>query len=505
MDNNIFLQLKNISKIFPGVRALDDINLTLCKGEVHALMGENGAGKSTLMNVITGSYIPEEGEMFLRGNKVKFTKVEDSQKEKIGLVHQESSLLGYLDVKSNLFLGHFPNKFGFVNGKEIYNRTEKLFDELGITGISPNAIVNNLSTANRQLVEIAKAISIEPELLLLDEPTASLTETETVLLFKIIKKLTEQGVAIVYISHRMEEIFQIADKITVFRDGKHVITELKESYTSDSLISYMVGRDLSDSLGMLMNDREAVIQDKIALRVERITSKDKFEDISFAVRKGEVIGVGGLVGAGRTELLEAIFGYEKIDSGQIYVNETPVKITHPKDAISQGMAFIPEDRKQKGLSLIATVKENINIVTMKNYKSGLFLNAKKENENAKEQVEKLNIKTPSIQKVIGQLSGGNQQKAIIARWLLCEPDILLLDEPTHGIDVGAKAEIYHMIEALTKKGMSVILVSSEMSELMLLSDRIVVMHRGKMTGVISKSEATQEQVLSCASGNYKNN
>lgn len=499
MNKEIFLELKNISKVFPGVKALNSVNLKIYSGEVHALMGENGAGKSTLMNVIIGNYQPDEGEIYLHGEKVNFDRVEDSIHAGIGLVHQENSLLEYLDVKSNLFLGHFPSTMGFVNEKDIYSQTMKLFEQLGIEGISPDELVRNLSTANRQLVEIAKAISINPRLLLLDEPTASLTEKETVVLFKIIQKLVANGVAVVYISHRMDEIFKISDKITVLRDGGWVMTGDSKELTKESLVSYMVGRSLDNQMHAIMNNRSQVIKDEIVIKVEHLSRKGEFEDISFEVKKGEVLGIGGLVGAGRTELLETIFGYREKTGGQIWIKGKQVNIRHPSDAIRQKMAFIPEDRKNKGLSLIASVRDNMNIVTMKTYRKGLLLNEYKQNVVAKEYIKKLNIKTPTSEKAAGQLSGGNQQKIIISRWLQTKPDILLLDEPTHGIDVGAKAEIYKIIEDLTKEGLSVILVSSEMTELLLMSDRIMVMREGKVTGVLDKDLTNQEEILTHAS------
>lgn len=505
MEKETFLELNGISKIFPGVKALDRVNLDIKKGEVHAILGENGAGKSTLMNVITGACQPEEGDMKLEGKKIKFGGVEDSLKSGIALVHQESSLLSYLDVKSNLYLGHFPSKFGFINSKLIRKKAIELFEQLGIVGVSPDAIVNNLSMANRQLVEIAKAISTNPKLLLLDEPTASFTDKETSVLFDIIGRLKSENVSIVYISHRMEEIFEIADVITVFRDGAHIITNDASNFTIDSLITNMVGRSLNDQMTELMRNREKVVQEEVVLEVENISRNKEFRNISFQLHKGEVLGLGGLVGAGRTELLESIFGYRKLDSGKIKVKGIQVAINNPSVAIKNKIAFIAENRKEKGLSLIASIMDNINIVTMKNNKKWLLLSNKKQNLAAEECVKKLNIKTPSVSKIVGELSGGNQQKVIVSRWLLSKPDILLLDEPTHGIDVGAKVEIYKIIENLTKDGISVVIASSEMAELLKLSDRILVMHTGNVTGEIIKSEVTQEKILMYASDNNINN
>lgn len=498
-----FLHLQHISKVFPGVKALNDIDMVLNCGEVHAVMGENGAGKSTLMNIITGVYNHDEGELIVEGKEVCYHGVDESRKAGISLVHQENSLLGYLDVKSNLYLGHIPCKYGFIKQKEMRDKTRQLFKELGIDNISPDAIVKNLSMANRQMVEIAKAISSNPKLLLLDEPTASLTEKETEILFNIIEMLKNKGVAIVYISHRMDEIFKVADVITVLRDGCHVKTAPASEFTIDTLIANMVGRSLNNQLDSMMQDRDKYIKDEVVLKVDNLCRDKEFEGISFELKKGEVLGLGGLVGAGRTELLEAIFGYTKIKQGKIFIKGKEVSIVHPSVAIKNKIGFIPEDRKQKGLSLIASIRENVNISTMKNHIKMFLLSEKSQNDTVNEMVKELNIKTPSIKKVVGELSGGNQQKVIISRWLLTKPDILLLDEPTHGIDVGAKAEIYRMIEDLTHQGISVILASSEMSELMMMSDRILVMYTGKMMKILDKEDFSQELILSYASGQEK--
>jgi ABC-type sugar transport system ATPase subunit len=499
MNTDIILELKGISKYFPGVKALDKVDLRVKKGSVHGLLGENGAGKSTLMHIITGSLSPDNGEIIINGRSINHQSVTISRHAGIGLVHQEGSLLPYLDVKSNLFLGQFPANLGFINEKELTKKTEEFLGKIGITTIKPNALVVHLSTAERQLVEIGKALTVNPKLLLLDEPTASLTEREVEILFSIIKSLKKNGVGIIYITHRLDEVFRICDEITIFRDGKHIITGATDNFTIDSLISNMVGRSINEQMRALMLNRGKKDGESV-LEVRNLSKKGFFRNISFNVRRGEVLGFAGLIGAGRSSVLESIFGCLIPDNGEIIIKGKKTIINNQQEAIKNKIAFIPEDRKNKGLSLIASVRDNILISTLKNYRNRLLLSEKKQNLTAEKSKELLKIRTPSIKKSVGQLSGGNQQKVILARWLETKPEIFLLDEPTHGIDVGGKIEIYKIIERLTNEGISVILASSEMTELLLLSDRIAVMYNGEITGFLSRQEATEDKILALASG-----
>jgi len=500
MANQYLLELRGVTKLFPAVKALDQVELSVKSGSVHALLGENGAGKSTLMNIITGVYQPDEGEIEFEGRPVRFSGVDVSRKAGIGLVHQEGSLLPDMDVRSNLFLGRYPSRCGFVNHKRLSRLAREFLDSIGMEEIDECAVVETLSTAQRQLVEIAKALIDKPKLLLLDEPTASLTEREVELLFKIIRSLQQEGVGIIYISHRLDEIFQICDRITVFRDGKHIITDAAENFTFDSMITSMVGRSLNEQAGTLMKNREDVLRDERVLELDHLSRKGFFEDISISLRKGEVLGLAGLVGAGRSSLLESMFGFSGITSGSIRIKGKQININHPNTAIRHKVAFIPEDRKYKGLSMAADIRENINISTMRRMRGRLLLSESKQNKAAEKYCQKLRIKTDTVFKQVNQLSGGNQQKVIISRWLQTEPEIMLLDEPTHGIDVGAKQEIYKMIEDLTRQGISVVVASSEMTELMLLCDRIAVMCEGRITGCLSREEATEDKILTLASG-----
>jgi ABC-type sugar transport system ATPase subunit len=438
--------------------------------------------------------------MFVEGKQVHYNNVMMSRQSGVGMVHQEGSLLPYLSVASNLFLGEFPSHFGFIDEKKLSEKTLDFLTEIGIHGINPETLVVKLSAAERQLVEIGKALMVNPKLLILDEPTSSLTEREVETLFSIIKKLKAKDVGIIYITHRMDEVFKICDVLTVFRDGRHVITGPAEDFSIDSLISNMVGRSMNEQMNSLMLNREDVERNDVFLEVKNLSKKGYFSDVSFNVCRGEVVGLAGLVGAGRSSVLGAIFGSLPIDAGEFFIKGEKKKINNARIAIENKIAFIPEDRKNKGLSLIASVRDNIIISTLKNHRNKFLLSERKQNQVAENYKKQLNIRTPSIKKLVGQLSGGNQQKVIIARWLETKPSLLLLDEPTHGIDVGAKVEIYKIIEKLTQEGISIVIASSEMSELMLLSDRIIVMYNGKITGILDKKEAKEDVILALASG-----
>ncbi len=500
MDNDVLMQLEGISKFFPGVKALQDVNLTVRKGEVHAIVGENGAGKSTIMNIMFGAYPQDEGKIIWKGEEVHFKNPLEAQNTGIGMVHQENSLLPYLDVQNNIFMGHYPSAGPMIKRKEVRSKTIELLDELYLENISPGTVVASLGMADKQLVEIAKALSQHPDFIMFDEPTAALTTKETEVLMQIITDLKKKKIGIVYVSHRLNEIFEISDNVTILRDGKCVISGGIKEFNNDKVVEYMVGRQLDDQMHNLKKNKKADNEDKTVLKVEHLSKKDEFQDVSFELKKGEILGFAGLVGAGRTQVMEAIFGYEPADSGTIFVDGKKLKITHPNVATRAGMGLIPEERKVKGLFPELSVKDNINIATIEECRSGAFVSRKKEKEFAEKSVAKLNIKTPSIEKTIFDLSGGNQQKAILSRWLLAHPKILLLDEPTHGIDVGAKAEIYSIIDNLTNEGVSVILVSSELPELLLLSDRIAVMYRGRLVGMLDRKEFSQEKVMYYATG-----
>jgi ribose transport system ATP-binding protein/inositol transport system ATP-binding protein len=491
------LKVESISKIFPGVKALEDVSIKFNKGEVHALLGENGAGKSTLMNILSGNYQPNEGQVFWQGSPVIFNEPLDAQKIGIAMIHQENSLFSEFSVMENIFSGHFyKNKSGFADFVRMKKDSQDLLKKLEIDYIKPETIVKNLSASEKQIIEIAKAISLNPKVMIMDEPTASLTAKETNTVMKIIRLMKENGTSIIYISHRMEEIFEIADVVSVLRDGKHIITTDVEKTNSEELIAYMVGRELGSEMESIKRKETQISSNNdVILSVRNFNKEGKFKDISFDLYKGEILGFSGLVGAGRTEIMEAIFGYNLPDSGNLYIKGKEINIKHPQEAISNGVAMLPEGRKDRGIFAELSVKENINMTNLPNLKSKLLLNSKREESIAENLSRKLNIKTPTLLNKIKFLSGGNQQKAILARWLSIKPEILILDEPTHGIDVGAKAEIYKIIENLVSEGVSIILVSSELHELLLLSHRLIVMYKGELKAVLDNENCSQKEIM----------
>lgn len=498
MENNYILDVENATISFPGVLALDHVHLKVKKGTVHALMGENGAGKSTLMKILIGIYHPNEGTVTFKGEQVKIENTHDSLSKGISMIHQELSPVPYMTVAENIFLGREPlyGKTGLVNMRKMVNDTLALFEKLKIKGINPKSKMRDLSIANMQMVEIAKAISYNADLIIMDEPTSAITEKEVEHLFEIIRDLKEKGISIIYITHKMDEVFKISDEVTVLRDGKYIGTEAASNLNKEKLIEMMVGRELKN----IFVKEKTEIGD-IVLSVRNLTKKGQFEDVSFDLRKGEILGIAGLMGAGRTEVIQSIFGITAPDSGEIYINNKKINIKTPEDAIKHKMALLTEDRKQSGLFLTLSVKDNIIMANMKSFIKGLFVNNKKVNKTCEDERGRLTIKTPSINQRIQYLSGGNQQKVLISRWLLTYPDILILDEPTRGIDVGAKAEIHKLMSALAKEGKAIIMVSSELPEILGMSDRILVMHEGKLNGEISNEEATQERILEFATGN----
>lgn len=488
------LEAEGISKFFPGVKALDNVSLRVRSGTVHALMGENGAGKSTLMKCLIGIYRPDQGTIKIKGEPVQFRDTMDALRSGVSMIHQELNLVPHMTVAENIWLGREPMKFGFVDHARLNKDTQALLNRLNIK-LKADRMVGELSIASQQMVEIAKAVSWNADIVIMDEPTSALTETEVAHLFTIIRDLREQGKAIVYISHKMDEIFSITDEISVFRDGSWVGSDSTSAFTRQSLITKMVGRELTQ----LFPKFNSAIGEEV-LTVRHLSCKDRFTDVSFGVRRGEILGVAGLVGAGRSEVMESLFGMAHFDSGEILFDGIPAKIDSPSVAIEKGMAFLTEDRKKSGLFLVLSVLENMSIVNMPEYsgKSG-FVSHVKMAQDCMDQIRRLNIKTPTMDQIINNLSGGNQQKVLIARWLLAQPKILILDEPTRGIDVGAKAEIYRLISELANRGVAIIMVSSELPEILGMSDRIMVMHGGRITGILDKEEADQETILSLAS------
>ncbi|MDM4219762.1 sugar ABC transporter ATP-binding protein [Klebsiella pasteurii] len=492
--NAFALEAEGISKFFPGVKALDNVSLRVRPGTVHALMGENGAGKSTLMKCLIGIYRPDKGAIRVKGEPVQFQDTMDALRSGISMIHQELNLVPYMTVAENIWLGREPMKYGFVDHRQLARQTQDLLDKLNIR-LSADRLVGELSIASQQMVEIAKAVSWNADIVIMDEPTSALTESEVAHLFTIIRDLRQQGKAIIYISHKMDEIFAITDEISVFRDGTWVGSKQTTEFTRQSLITQMVGRELTQLFPKFNN----AIGEEV-LTVRNLSRKGAFHDINFSVRRGEILGVAGLVGAGRSEVMESLFGMEKADSGEVLIDGMPVNIDSPSTAIEKGMALLTEDRKKSGLFLVLSVLENMSIVKMPEYigKTG-FVQHLKMAEDCMEQIRRLNIKTPTMDQIINNLSGGNQQKVLIARWLLAQPKILILDEPTRGIDVGAKAEIYHLISELANRGVAVIMVSSELPEILGMSDRVMVMHEGRITGILDKEDADQETILSLAS------
>ncbi|MCP1110355.1 sugar ABC transporter ATP-binding protein [Ohessyouella blattaphilus] len=493
---NAVLRLVNVSKTYPGVKALADVSLKIYPGEVHALMGENGAGKSTLIKIISGAIEPDCGEIFFE--EVVYSKMNPilSQKLGIGVIYQEFNLVPELSVAENIYLGKKVNKGALLNRNEMVSKAQKIIDEFGID-IDVRRPVKELTIAYQQLVEIAKTLTNDVKVLIMDEPTAPLTNRETEALFRIVARLKEQGIAIIYISHRMEEIFEISQKVSVLRDGKYVDTKKIEQTSREDLISLMVGRTLNEQFPTV----EKTVGSE-ALRVEGLCTKELLRNISFTLHEGEILGFAGLVGAGRTETVRAIFGADPISAGRIFVDNREVKIDKPKTGIRNGIALIPEDRKHQGALLEMSIKDNISFISVADISRGTIIDRKKDRNLAVKYIDTLKIKTPDINQKVKNLSGGNQQKVVLAKSLASKSNIIIFDEPTRGIDVGAKQEIYALMNELVSQGMAIIMISSEMPELMGMSDRIVVMHEGKITGEVSKEEMSQEYILKLASG-YK--
>jgi inositol transport system ATP-binding protein len=488
------LSAEGVRKEFPGVVALDDVQFRLKRASVHALMGENGAGKSTLMKILAGIYTPDKGDIRLKGVEIQLKSPLDALENGIAMIHQELNLMPFMTVAENIWIRREPkNRFGFVDHGVMHRMTEELFDRLNIS-IDPDIEVRYLSVANRQMVEIAKAVSYNSDVLIMDEPTSALTEREVEHLFRIIRDLRAQGIGIVYITHKMNELFEIADEFSVFRDGRYIGTHASTDVTRDDIIRMMVGREITQ-----MFPKEEVPIGEVVLSVKDLCLNGVFRNVSFEVRAGEILGVAGLVGSGRSNVAETLFGVTPASSGSIELYGKPVTISSPTEAIRNRMAFLTEDRKDTGCLLILDILENMQIAVLQDrYVKGGFVQQGAIEATCEDMARKLRVKTPNLYERVENLSGGNQQKVLIGRWLLTNPRILILDEPTRGIDVGAKAEIHRLVTEMARNGVAVIMISSEMPEVLGMSDRIMVMHEGRVTGFLNRDEATQIKVMELA-------
>ncbi|MCC6485240.1 MAG: sugar ABC transporter ATP-binding protein [Armatimonadetes bacterium] len=490
------LEMRSISKAFPGVRALDGVDFEVKRGEVHALVGENGAGKSTLMKILAGAQSADSGEILLDGEAATIDSPQKAMDLGISIIYQEFNLVPYLSAAENIFLGREPRAAipGFVDFRTMHAQAQSLIDDLGVK-LDIRETVNRLSVAQQQMVEIAKATSRQARIIAMDEPSATLTDYELAHLFALIERLKSQGVAIVYISHRLEEIFQIADRVTVFRDGHVVGTRPVGELDRETVIQMMVGREIKQQI-----PKEAATPGEVVLELKNVSRAGVLNNISFAVRAGEIVGLAGLVGAGRTEVARVIFGADSYDSGEILLDGQPLRVKNPRDAIGAGVGLVTEDRKALGLILGMAVRENITLANLAEVSRLSFINQRKEKQVARQYVDDLAIKTPSVEQQVQNLSGGNQQKVVLAKWLFTQSRVLIFDEPTRGIDVGSKVEIYQLMNRLAANGTAIIMISSELPEVLGMSDRIVVMHEGSVAGELSRSEATQEKIMHLATG-----
>lgn len=492
MASEYVLELKEITKIFPGVKALDRVSFQLKAGEIHALMGENGAGKSTFIKVITGVHKADGGEMYLNGEKVDFKGPNDSQAAGIAAIYQHVTAYPHLSVAENIFMGHERVKHGMIQWKEMYEESDRLLAQLN-ADFKSSAEMGTLSVAQQQMVEIAKALSANAKIIIMDEPTASLTKNESENLYRIAEKLRDEGASIIFISHRFEDMYRLATRVTVFRDSKYVGTYDVDKISNADLITAMVGREITD----MFPKPDVKLGDEV-LRVENLSREGFFKDVSFSVRRGEILGLTGLVGARRTEVIQTIYGVEKLDSGKIFLEGKEIKIRNPHDAIKNGIGLLTEDRSNLGLILDWGIGRNITLTEIEKYGNKFFTNDKAERAAAKELAEEVDTKAVSLFDKVSTLSGGNQQKVAVSKILASELKVLIMDEPTKGIDVGAKAEIYDIMGQLAQRGYAIIMISSEMPEVLNMSDRIIVMCEGKITGELSRDEATQEGILEFA-------
>ncbi|NLY45674.1 MAG: sugar ABC transporter ATP-binding protein [Tissierella sp.] len=484
------LTMKNISKGFPGVKALDNVDFTVYENEVMALLGENGAGKSTLMKILSGVYTKDQGEISLNGEAIEVVSPKDATEKGIAIIHQELNLIPYLTVYENIFLGReIKNSLGSLDKKKMIEETKEVLDRLKVN-INPKSQVNSLSIAQQQMVEIAKALSLNAKIIIMDEPTDTLTDQEVKSLFEIIHELKKQGKGLVYISHRLKEVFEVCDRLTVLRDGQFIGEKMVSEVDEGEIIRLMVGRTLDEQFPYIKTDYSEEV-----LQVENL-SNEYIKNLSFSLRKGEILGVSGLVGAGRTELAKTLYGYYKKDTGKIILNGEEINFNSPREALDKGIVYVSEDRKYDGLILGMDITSNITISSLEKFKTAIGLNKKEEKKVAEEYRDKINIKTPSLYQRVENLSGGNQQKVAIAKSLLTDPQVLILDEPTRGVDVGAKREIYDLLNEIKKQGRSIIMISSEMPEILGMSDRILVIHEGQLKGNLNREEANQEKIMS---------
>lgn len=491
---SVILTMKGIKKAFTGVQALKNGELELREGEVVALMGENGAGKSTLMKILTGIYQKDEGSIVYNGKEVAYKGPSESEAAGIAIVHQELNMMNDLTVAQNLFIGHEMMKGAFIDDQAMNQKASEFFRLLNID-INPAVRIGSLTVGKQQMVEIAKAISGQAKVIVFDEPTAALTDSEIEELFKVIRDLRAKGAGIIYISHRMDEINQISDRVTVMRDGEFVGTLITKDCTKNDIIKLMVGRTIFSE----PKTKSAVPEDApVVLKCEHLNRGNAVKDVSFELRKGEILGFSGLMGAGRTETARLLFGADPCDSGSIYINGQEVKIHSPKDAVRAGIGYLSEDRKRYGLVIDKSIEENTVISSIENFMRGIFIDQKKTKEVSEQFAKDLKTKTPSVSQMVKKLSGGNQQKVVIAKWLCRDCDILIFDEPTRGIDVGAKSEIYNLMEKLVKAGKSIIMISSELPEVLRMSDRVVVMCEGRVTKTLNIEDANQEVIMEAA-------
>ena len=486
------IRMEHIHKSFGGVHALNDVHMDVYSGEVHALLGENGAGKSTLIKTMTGVYQPDSGEIYLYGEPVSFGGPREAQQQGIGAIYQEPSLFPDLDIAENIMAGRQPTRAGRIDWGAMYRESQGLLEKLGVR-LTPRTKAGNLSVAQQQTVEIARALSLDAQLLIMDEPTSSLTVTEVEELFRIIRQLREAGTAIIFISHRLEELFAVADRVTVLRDGHYVGTRDMDEVKTEDLIQMMVGRQVDD----LFPKQEAPVGEAL-LEVSNLTAPGKFENVSFSLHAGEILGLAGLVGAGRTDVARALFGIQPIQSGSIKIEGQAVTIGHPRDAMDLGIGFVPEDRQHHGLVLPMSIAANVTLPILPRFATAGWLHEGQASKVAAKAARRLEVKSAGIGQKARELSGGNQQKVVLAKWLETDPRILILDEPTRGIDVGTKAAVHQLMSDLANEGVAILMISSELPEILGMSDRILVMREGQITGELSRAEATQEKIMARA-------
>ncbi|QUI22461.1 sugar ABC transporter ATP-binding protein [Vallitalea pronyensis] len=492
------LEVKDIEKNFPGVKALNKVNLKLKKGEVHALIGENGAGKSTLMQTLCGIHKPCAGNIYIEDEQVTFQSAQEANAQGISIVYQELSLVQNLTVAENIFANRQPvKKWNIIDRDQLHEDTRHMLQLFDVDNIKPDMLVKELSVANQQIIEILKAMSLNPKILILDEPTSSLTEVEVNKLFENIRKMKNMGITFIYISHHLQEIFQIADRVTILRDGQYVCDAQVKDIDEEYLVKNMVGREIKNMYGQRTENQGI---GETILEVKQISRKKMFKDISFSVRAGEIVGFAGLVGAGRTEVGRGIFGAEPIESGEIYIKGKKVNIRSPKDAIRQGIGYMSEDRKYDGLYLNFSIRDNFIANKLERFTRGLFLKDNKMEAYAKASIEKFSVVTPDHTRAIANLSGGNQQKVMLGEWCDIKPKVLIVDEPTRGVDIGAKTEIYQHLRNLAAEGVAVIVISSDLMEVLGISDRIMVMKSGELVCEMDRHEATEENVIAYATG-----